>query len=418
MNTFGLLRRVLLPCLLLGANGLLAQPQLDNAGFEAWTNVGQATQEPASWSSLKTSDGGAFINGLVPQLCWRSTDAHTGLYSVNLRTVSSVAGTANGLLTNGRVHAELAIENSYMYTVQDDPQWNTPLSSRPDSLIGWFKGTPQPGDRANIGALLHVDEGRLPAFGTEGNYVAGASWKAPFGSTSEWTRFSTPFQYLNEWQPEWILLILTAGDSAGSQVGTQAWFDDLELIYNVQCLPEVPVTYVTASSGAQLLVDFTTGGIPTSPIAFSVELSDPEGSFAAPIVVGSSTSSLASGSILCSIPAGSLPSADYRLRVVTPSPYYAPVPIAFTIETATGAGERNLLEPTVRATEQGVLIDLGALRSHAAQVDLFDARGRIVNTASLMPNEVNLVSTSGMQGMIVVRITHAKGSFVQRVMLP
>ena len=37
---------------------LWAQPQLENAGFEDWNNVGTATEEPLEWSSVKTSDGG------------------------------------------------------------------------------------------------------------------------------------------------------------------------------------------------------------------------------------------------------------------------------------------------------------------------------------------------------------------------
>ncbi|MFN3874515.1 MAG: hypothetical protein ACK4L7_01220, partial [Flavobacteriales bacterium] len=100
----------------LGACGALAQPQLENPSFEAWDNAGQAKQEPRQWSSLKTSDGGDFINGLVPQLCWRSSDARSGQYSVNLRTQGSIIGPANGLLTNGRVHAGLSVADSYLFT--------------------------------------------------------------------------------------------------------------------------------------------------------------------------------------------------------------------------------------------------------------------------------------------------------------
>lgn len=373
-----------------------------------WDNAGQATQEPQQWSSLKTSDGGAFINGLVPQLCWRSTDARTGQYSVNLRTVSSIAGTANGLLTNGRVHAELAIENSYMYTVQDNEQWRTAMTSRPDSLVGWFKATPQPGDRANIGALLHVDEGRLPAFGTEGNYVAGASWKAPFGNVGEWTRFSTPFQYLNTWQPEWILLILTAGDSAGSQVGTQVWYEDLALIYNISCAPSTEV--VTA--GGAFDVGYTTGGIPIGPTTFNVELSDANGDFASAVVIGSTMGMLASGSIACSVPAGTAPGSGYRIRVVGDSPFYAPVGCSLQVEVGTGVTDPSPRATKVSWTANGLLID----SKDAGRYESFDAQGRAIASGSVQPG-ANAIEI-GARGMVIVRVTGGAGSVVERVIVP
>lgn len=391
----------------------MAQPQLDNPSYEAWTNVGQASQEPAEWSSLKTSDGGAFINALVPQLCWRSTDAHTGSYSVNLRTVSSVAGDANGLLTNGRVHAELAVENSYMFTVQDDAQWSTTMTSRPDSIVGWFKADPETGDRPNLGALLHVDDGRLPAFGTEGNYVAGASWKGPYAQMTEWTRFSAPFQYLNDTQPEWILLILTAGDSAGSQVGTQVWYDDLALIYNVQCAPSVELATVSALDGFAFDVDYSTGGIPVAPTAFTVELSDASGSFAAPVVIGSLTSTLASGSIPCIIPAGTAQGTGYRIRVVAPSPYYAPVGCGIEIALGTSLDERARNEVRVISTSQGLRIDVDA----AASYECYDVRGRAVAVGTLRAGR-NDIRVEGHRGVMLVRVVDTASTFAQRVLVP
>lgn len=389
-----------------------AQPQPDNPSFESWTNAGQATQEPVSWSSLKTSDGGAFINALVPQLCWRSSDARTGQYSVNLRTVSSAVGPANGLLTNGRVHAELAVENSYMYTVPGDAQWSTPMTSRPDSLVGWLKASPQPGDRANVGALLHVDEGRLPAFGTEGNYVAGLSWKAPTGPVSEWTRFSAAFQYLNDWQPEWILFIITAGDSAGSQVGTQAWFDDLALIYNVECAPDQPAVTVAGGQAAALEVGYSTGGAPTGPTLFAVELSGPDGDFANATVIGSITSTAASGSIPCTIPSDAVPGDGYRIRVTGDSPFYASVGCALTIEVGTGVSSAHEARSRVMVHHGRLIVDAerpGRFECHASD-------GRMVLSDSLRAGR-NEFALPAEGGILLVRVTDAQGGFVARVMV-
>lgn len=374
---------------------LQAQPQLENPSFESWDNAGQATQEPQQWSSLKTSDGGALINSLVPQLCWRSDDARTGQHSVNLRTVSSVVGAANGLLTNGRVHAELDVADSYMYTVQDNEQWRTAMTSRPDSIVGWFKAAPQSGDRANVGALLHVDEGRLPAFGTEGNYVAGASWKAPFGNVSEWTRFSAPFQYLNDWQPEWILLILTAGDSAGSQVGTQAWFEDLALIYNVQCAPDAQ----SVAPGGSFSVDYSTGGTPNSAVTFSVELSDANGDFSAPVVIGEIISAGSSGMIPCILPVQTAPGTGYRIRVVSDSPFYAPVGCDLAVEVNTGV-DHERLSGTIISTRDGELV---ITSPHAAAFECFSADGRLLMSGRLGAG-MNSIGMNGRTGMIIVRL--------------
>lgn len=398
---------------------LVAQPQPENTSFEDWTNVGQATEEPVNWSSLKTSDGGAFINALVPQLCWRSTEAHTGQYSVNLRTVNSAVGAANGLLTNGRVHAELAVENSYMYTVQNDAQWNTPMTSKPDSLVGWFKASPQPGDRANIGALLHVDEGRLPAFGTEANWVAGLSWKAPAAIISDWTRFSEPFQYLSNADPEWILFILTAGDSTGSQVGTEAWFDDLALIYNVQALPDVALAYVTAEDDFPLNVAYTTGGIPTGPTDFTAELSDANGDFTAPTVLGVLNSTLNSGSIPCIIPVGTPPGAGYRIRVTTPSPFYAPVDAGIVVEVNTALDARPAFRDwRAWVGVDGLWLDLRSTGLRTADYEVLDARGSRVGAGRALPGTLQRIPVDAAPGMLVVRLLHAEGLAHMRVMRP
>ena len=407
----------LFPIFSLAVSTSLAQPQLDNPSFEAWTDAGQATQEPTDWSSLKTSDGGAIINSLVPQLCWRSTDAHSGTYSVNLRTVSSVAGTANGLLTNGRVHAELTISNSYMFTDQGNTQWNTPMNSRPDSLVGWFKATPQTGDRANVGALLHVDEGRLPAFGTEGNYVAGASWKAPYATVGQWTRFSTPFQYLNGLQPEWVLLILTAGDSAGSEVGTQAWFDDLALIYNLYGSPSTPVAFLSGTEPFALSVDYSTGGIPVAPTLFTAQLSDVNGDFANPIELGALTSASPIGTIPCLVPTGTPAGEGYRIRVVAPSVSYAPVPAPFTIETLTGVRETQARRVLVRILDDRPFLDLRGTGMVQPSYELIDMGGKVVGSGVLKSDALNELSGPLGSGTILVRIIYRSGVHTERIVI-
>ncbi|MEZ4737798.1 MAG: hypothetical protein R2818_00160 [Flavobacteriales bacterium] len=395
-----------------------AQPQLENAGYEDWTELGTATEEPAQWSSVKTSDGGTFINNLAPQLCWRSDDAHTGSYSVNLRTVNSLAGAAAGLLTNGRVHAEFSISNSYVFSDQVTAEWNTLCSSRPDSLVGWYKAAPQPGDFAKVTALMHVDEGKIPVFNTLPNWVGTARWQAASATVTEWTRFSVPFVYLDERIPEFVLLVMTSGDSTNSVIGTEAWFDDLALIYNMYSTPDVATAYVTAQDGFDLNVGFSTNGEPVGPTDLFVELSDENGDFASAVLIGSMSTSEVSGSVPCTIPAGTLPGNSYRIRVNTSSPYYAPVDAGIIIEVNTALSEVDRGAARIRYSEQGLVVDLQGTDMGPSNYELIDARGAIVGSGSLRPDARNTIPVNVAQGMLVVRVVHANGALVQRVFVP
>ena len=397
---------------------LWAQPQLENAGFEDWNNVGTATEEPLEWSSVKTSDGGTVINNFAPQLCWQDPDAHTGSFSANLRTVSSIAGPAAGLLTNGRVHAEFTVANSYVFSDLANADWNTVCGSRPDSLIGWFKATPQPGDHAKITALMHVDQGKLPMFDTYPNWVGAATWVGPEVDQTEWTRFSVPFVYLDNRQPELVLLAMSCGASTNRLVGTQAWFDDMGLIYNLYATPDEPIAYVSASSGFDLNVDYTTSGEPLAATDFNVELSDVNGDFSAATVIGTTNSTFATGSIPCTIPAGTLPGTDYRIRVVTLSPFYAPVPVGIVVELSTEVASIGASGILVRVDNDAVLVDLGSTSLENPTYQLLDTRGARIASGQLNGQGIGRIPTDGAQGVMILRIMHSKGMVVQRVFVP
>lgn len=400
------------------ANVLWAQPQLENAGFEEWDNLGTATEEPVEWSSVKTSDGGAIINGFAPQLCWRDAEGHTGSYSANLRTVSSIAGPAAGLLTNGRVHAELTVANSYVFSDPGDPGWNTVCGSRPDSLIGWFKSMPQPGDHAKIMALMHVGNGKLPMFDTYPNRVGTATWTGPVVEQTEWARFSAPFVYIDDRQPEHVLLAVSCGDSTISIVGTEAWFDDLGLIYNLYAASDEPIAYVSAAAGYDLNVVYTTTGEPVAATDVTVELSDVNGDFITATVIGTINSASDTSIIPCMVPAGTIPGKGYRIRVVTPSPFYAPVPTGIVVELSTDVAAISTPGVMVRAENGALLVDLGPTPLDAPTYRLMDARGALIGSGPLKGQGTDRISAHGAQGVLILRIKHGKGTVVQRVFVP
>lgn len=212
------------------------QPQ--NPGFENWEVAGTVIDEPVHWSSIKTSDGGDLINNLAPVVWAQSTDAHTGDYSIELFNVQSIL-LATGTLTNGRIHASLTPGASNSYTDPDDPRWNTPLTSRPDSLAVWIKYYPQGNDTAQIKAVLHVGEGTLPPTPeNEDNWIGYAQINV-WETVDEWTRVAVPFTYYSQVNPEYILFVMTSGAGLEPVEGSIVRYDDLELVYNPNGLDDL-----------------------------------------------------------------------------------------------------------------------------------------------------------------------------------
>lgn len=206
--------------------------QLDNNGFENWENVGTSTEEPIDWSSTKTSDTPS-LNGFAPQVLERSSDAHSGSYSAKLtnKNVSIVNIVANGLLTNGRVHASTNPDNAYVFTDPTNNDWNQQFSYYPDSLTGWCKYTPQGNDIGEITVLIHSGSTQIPTNNTS-EWIAIAE-KRFLSANNSWSRFSVPFQYFNSTNsPQYILCVISAGDSTLAIQDSELLIDDIELIYN------------------------------------------------------------------------------------------------------------------------------------------------------------------------------------------
>lgn len=211
--------------------------QLENAGFEEWEDVGLPVEEPVDWSSIKTNDN-PILNGPAPIVWGKSTDAHSGNYSLHLFNVyiSLIGQAAVGTMTNGRVHADLIIDNAWSYTDTLDARWNTPLTHRPDSLVGWYKCYPEIGDFGTVKAVLHRGYGQQPQGDSE--WIGVAYFELPGDTVDVWTRFSVPFVYTLDDTPEYILCYMTSGDGVDALGASSALFDDLELIYKPDGIDE------------------------------------------------------------------------------------------------------------------------------------------------------------------------------------
>jgi hypothetical protein len=205
--------------------------QLENPGFENWEDAGTVKDEPVDWSTIKTSDDPG-ISSVAPVCFDRSDDAHTGNYSLKLYNVKVFGLVATGAITNGRFHAEFNLDSTYSYTQQDDPRWNTVFTAHPDSLAGWFKFYPKQNDAAQFKVILHVNECKLPANGTQDNWVGMAVYITEHAVTYDnWTRFSVPFNYFNDSIPEYELSVVNSGDSTTAADSSYLLVDDLQLIY-------------------------------------------------------------------------------------------------------------------------------------------------------------------------------------------
>ncbi len=229
-------------CLFYFQSGIHAQSQFENASFEEWEpeDSNNPKFEPVEWSSLKTSDWD-FAAGAAPVVMKRSDDAHTGNYSLYLFNVynSLIDYVAPGTITNGRIHVDrqLDLEKSTSFTDVNNSQWNTPLAKRPDSVVGWYKCKPSEGDFPTVKVVLHTDSSSIPTTDSS-NWIALAYVELSTTDVNTWTRFSTPFDYYTDDIPEFILSILTSGNGLSAKQDSEAWFDDIELIYNGTDIPE------------------------------------------------------------------------------------------------------------------------------------------------------------------------------------
>ena len=212
-----------------------AQNQLENSGFEQWDDVlvsnEDTIREPAEWSSLKTSDD-LTLSAFAPVVCKRSSDAHSGEYSVELTSIDVFSIVANGVATNGRIHPDFNTSLAYIYTDTLDEQWNTPLTGRPDSIVGWFKYSPLGDDTLQVKVSLHQGFGKQPDTAYTDNWIGVAEYKSSLNTGSEWIRFSAPYTYFSENKPQYVLVVLNSGNEYTPVAGSVALFDDLEMIYN------------------------------------------------------------------------------------------------------------------------------------------------------------------------------------------
>ena len=214
-------------------SNLNAQSQFVNPGFEEWEEIGfgPGILEPVNWSSLKSTDDEE-LNGRAPIVWDRSEDAHSGNYSLHLFSVTVFGLLVPGTITNGRIHATPNPVEGYTYTDPDNSQWHTSITSKPDSLVGWYKANPMAGDFAKVRAVVHRGFIAVSEYQDTTDFIGSGSLYLSGEPVTEWTRFSVPIHYYLEEDPEFILITISSSKGTDAVVGSELWLDDLELIYN------------------------------------------------------------------------------------------------------------------------------------------------------------------------------------------
>lgn len=190
---------------------LFAQNPTPNSGFEDWTTITFPTQYevPNSWDQL--NDETNFIGILT---CIKTSDAHSGSFAVKLVTkvvtILSITDTANGIISTG-----------HLVTVPPyGVSGGLPYNLRPDSITGWFKYTPTPGDSCQIEFDLR---------GSNNDTIGKALFKC--GTTvANYTRFSAPVIYYSTGIPDTSLWLISSSNGFNSLPNSTLYVDDLALI--------------------------------------------------------------------------------------------------------------------------------------------------------------------------------------------
>jgi hypothetical protein len=419
------------------AGAVVAQPQLENPGFEDWENLGTNNREPLQWNSIRTGGGNASTPNIF--VVDRSTEVRPGTageYSCMLETKNTtivfVGVTVNGVVTNGRVEAPTTNPaDGYIRSKVDDSEFFTALSDRPDSLVVWVNYQPSGNDNGSFECILHDIQGTgltagnmgaLPEAGnSQGNNTAQTIAKAGAefpSNTNGWVRVSVPFDYVDERNPQFILITATPSGQGTAVNGSKMWVDDIALIYNIT--PELSdvVAPVTATEGFPLTVSFSTPGNPIGATDFVAELSDASGSFANPVVIGTLNTTDNTGTINAEVPANTPAGAGYKIRVTNASEYYASLETGIEVtQDIVGLAEATADAVKVYGANGLMTIDLSGVQMERPTFEVFTLSGQRIAMGRLIGGQQNRIDLSGEQGMFIIRILNTDNAISKKVFL-
>lgn len=194
------------------AAGTLTAQQMPNSGFEDWTDFG-VYEDPNDWTTINMI---SLFGG--PITVSKSTDAHSGDYALETKTVVSDFGTPGEFDT---------IQGIVMLGATDLSGEMMPgagFTHRPDSLVGWYKLTSPNNSPCFINSILsYWNNNTREEIGSI--FFAG-------DSTSTYRRFSVPVLYSSNELPDTLSVFIMNSMDNGSGVNNVLRIDDLQFIYN------------------------------------------------------------------------------------------------------------------------------------------------------------------------------------------
>lgn len=419
--------------------------QIGNCGFEEWDNEGQSSVEPKHWNSFMTASG-SYTYFMSQQLNY-STETRPGsegsrsarVYSreINLGFMNVVA---NGNMTTGRINAssmDVSSTDNYNYTQRNDSNFNTPISTLPDSLSVWvcFRAN-DANSQASIKVAIHGDAD-FQQLGDGGYYpadmlcaTANNDYYRTCSSEEElvWKRMTIPFTAYPDVCVDYryILATFTTNKDAGGGAGNDEVFvDDICLIYNPTLslgnISQTEYQILNDGAGVNVEIPFSLNGsmsvynLNKDANEVIAQLSDANGSFDNPIELGRVTTN-ESGIIHGVIPSNVEDGNGYRIRVVSTNypmtsedngmdiSIYGSTSVDTYYATCVNIYP-NPADEFIKVTSNNVV----------KEISIFSIDGRMVYSNGMNENEMMIDLSSFNKGTYIVRMILDGEVVVKRV---
>ena len=400
--------------------GAFAQQQPNNGTFENWDGNG----DPAGWNDMRTGDlCGLCGLGSSQRIFQDNSVVRTGSASVRIESADAFGNIVNGTMTTGKVHAPSTTPSQgFAQTHTTEAGFNHPITDMPDSLV-FYAQYNQTGttDSAAVSVILHDNSNYQDPNGNNSQVIAEARKRFQTGGAGSWMKITVPFDYSGSSANPIAYALMTFTSSYQPGQGSNAsklWVDDYKFIYNITPVLATSTVDVSIFTSAPLSVDFSTGGTPLAATDFVVELSDENGSFASPVVIGTEAGTTQnSGTVACTVPAGTVASTGYFVRVTNVSEHYASIAVPLTVTNLT-VGIAGVANDNIRVfgINGNVTIDLTGSNVANAAYELISLNGQRVAIGSLVSGSINTFPNMN-SGIYAVRVIHAEGMFTSKVLV-
>lgn len=216
-------------------SSLSANSQIPNAGFETWKSqsLGLFSYQYASgWEN----------NNIYFQMrkkqapVTKTMDSHSGQYAISLKNVPDTGDFRMGGSINAIVGEPLDDNVSYKF----------PISSKPLSLLGFYKYGSALTDTFTIYVSLYKD----------GDYIGGGD-RVFTTNVTTWSPFKVEIEYNQDETPDSASISMTLGGYSSVVEGTEFILDDLSFDTDITGVAEQQLAKMNVSVNPNPFTDFT-----------------------------------------------------------------------------------------------------------------------------------------------------------------